>query len=182
MRNHGGLVNADPAPVHVHRPKVEYFDLAGLTNTDPKGFVRPVETYRVESWGLYMARTSDHPQFHYIESWLLPELSLRATVFHYHPAHQRDQDYYLDLGEYTRLGPKQWKSVDHYLDIVVRSGRETELLDVDELLAAHAAGLIGAAEAEAAVANAATAIDGIAANGHSLESWMESMGITLTWM
>lgn len=169
------------ASVDVHRPKVEYFDIAGLTNTDPKGFVRPVEQYHVEPWGLYMARHSDHPQFHYIESWLLPELSLRATKFHYNPEHLRDQDYYLDLGEYREIGPQRWKSIDHYLDIVVRTGRETLLLDVDELLAAHAAGLITAADAEAAVANAATAIDGIAANGHSFESWLATLGRTLTW-
>ncbi|MEU7767208.1 DUF402 domain-containing protein [Nocardia sp. NPDC049190] len=166
----------------MHRPKVEYFNLADLTNTDPKGYVRPVERYRVEPWGLYMARTSDHPQFHYMESWLLPELSIRATVFHYHPTHQRDQDYYLDLGEFSMVGPKRWKAVDHYLDIVVRSSRETELLDVDELLAAHAAGLITLAEAEAAMQHAAAAIDGIAANAHTFEGWMTSLGITLTWM
>ncbi|WP_054812798.1 DUF402 domain-containing protein [Nocardia arizonensis] len=170
------------APIaHVHRPKVEYFDIASLTNTDPKGFVRPVERYHVEPWGLYMARVSDHREFDYIESWLLPELSLRATIFHYTPEHRRDQNYYLDLGEFTRVGPQQWTSVDHYLDIVVRTGRGTELLDVDELLAAHAQGLLGAAESQAAIERATAAIDGIAANGYSLERWLESLGITLTW-
>ncbi|WP_378739651.1 DUF402 domain-containing protein [Nocardia brasiliensis] len=168
--------------VDVHRPKVEYFDLAALTNTDPKGFVRPVERYHVEPWGLYMARTSDHEQFHYIESWLLPGLALRATVFHYHPEHQRDQDFYLDLGEFNQVGPQRWKSVDHYLDIVVRSGRDTELLDVDELLAAHAAGLLTAAEAQSAIEHATRTIDGIAANGYRLERWLEPLGITLTWI
>jgi predicted RNA-binding protein associated with RNAse of E/G family len=168
--------------VDVHLPKVEYFNITDLTNTDPKGFVRPVERYRAEPWGLYMARTSDHPQFHYIESWLLPELFIRATVFHYLPAHRRDQDYYLDVGEYSVVGPKKWKSVDHYLDIVVRSSRETELLDVDELLAAYTAGMITLTEAEAAVQHATAAIDGIAANGHTFEGWIESLGITLTWM
>ncbi|WP_433679373.1 DUF402 domain-containing protein [Nocardia sp. CA-119907] len=168
--------------VDVHRPKVEYFNLAELTNTDPKGFVRPVERYRAEPWGLYMARTSDHPQFHYIESWLLPGLSIRVTVFHYHPAHRRDQDYYLDIGQFTRVEPKKWKAVDHYLDIVVRSERETELLDIDELLAAHAAGLITLAEATAAIDHASIAIDGIAAHGYSLERWLDTLDITLTWL
>ncbi|MGV9821386.1 DUF402 domain-containing protein [Nocardia xishanensis] len=168
--------------VNVHRPKVEYFDVASLTNTDPKGYVRPVERYRVEPWGLYMARTADHPQFHYVESWLLPELGLRATVFHYNPAHRRDQDYYLDLGEFTRIEPKKWRSVDHYLDIVVRSERETVLLDVDELLAAHAAGLIGTTEAQAAIHHATAAIDGIAAHGHSLDRWLAGHDIELTWL
>ena len=46
-----------------------------------------------------MARTADHPQFHYLESWLLPVLGLRASIFHYHPDHERDQDHYVDIGE-----------------------------------------------------------------------------------
>ena len=57
---------------HIHRPKVETFDIAARTNVDPKGFVRPVEHYREEPWGLYMARHADHPRFHYLESWIIP--------------------------------------------------------------------------------------------------------------
>ncbi|WP_194820322.1 DUF402 domain-containing protein [Nocardia sp. XZ_19_385] len=167
--------------VDLHPPKVEYFDLASLTNTDPKGFVREVDSYQVAPWGLYMARSSDHVEFHYIESWLLPKLSLRATVFHFNPAHQRDQDYYLDLGAYSQVGPQRWKSVDHYLDITVRTGRDSELLDVDELLAAHAAGYLDLTEAQAAIEHAASTMDGIAANGYSLERWLTGQGIELTW-
>ncbi|MGB2721702.1 MAG: DUF402 domain-containing protein, partial [Rhodococcus sp. (in: high G+C Gram-positive bacteria)] len=85
----------------VHAPKHETFDLVAKTNVDPKGFVRVVDEYRVEPWGLYMARPSDHAHFDYLESWLLPALGLRASVFHYLPAHARDQDYYVDIGEYT---------------------------------------------------------------------------------
>ncbi|GAA5059518.1 ribonuclease FAU-1 family protein [Nocardia callitridis] len=167
--------------VDVHRPKVEYFNIADMTNTDPKGFVRPVERYVLEPWGLYMARQSDHPEFHYLESWLLPQPNIRVTVFHNNPEHERDQDYYIDLGEFGQDTSQQWKSIDHYLDIVVRTGRDAELLDADELLAAYAANLVTLAEAEAAITRAVTAIDGIAANGHSLEGWLDTMGITLTW-
>jgi len=169
------------APVHVHRPKVEHFDVANKTNTDPKGFVRAVERYQVEPWGLYMARHSDHAEFDYLQSWLLPELSLRVTIFDFTPEHLRDQDFYVDIGTFTQVEPHLWRSVDHYLDILVRTGRETELLDVDELLAAHAAGLLNADDAQAAVENATRTIDGIAAHGHSLERWLDSLGITLTW-
>lgn len=167
--------------IHVHKPKTEYFNLADLTNTDPKGFVRPVEKYRTQPWGLYMARTSDHLKFHYIESWLIPDLGIRASVFHYHPQHDLDQDYYVDIGEFGVAGPKLWKSTDHYLDLVVRTGRETELLDVDELLAAQAAGLLSTADATRAIERAATAIDGIARHGYHLEAWLESHGMTITW-
>lgn len=167
--------------VDLHRPKVEYFNVDELTNIDPKGFIRAVEQYHVEPWGLYMARPSDHPEFHYIESWLLPSLSIRATVFHFTPADLRDQDYYVDIGEFTQVEATKWKSVDHYLDLVVRTGRDVELLDVDELLAAHAAGYLDLAESQQAIETASATIDGIAAHGHDFDAWLASKGITLTW-
>lgn len=167
--------------VHLHQPKVELFNVAESTNTDPKGFIRPVDTYHVEPWGLYMARTADHHEFHYLESWLLPSLGVRATKFHFRPYSRRDQDCYLDIGEFGQVGPQLWKSVDHYLDIVTRAGREAELLDVDELLAAHAAGLISGADAQAAIAHATTAIDALARHDYRLEAWLATLDMPITW-
>lgn len=92
--------------------------------------------------GLYVARpTPGRAQFHYLESWLLPSLGLRATVFQFNPGHERDHDYYLDVGEY-RPGPEAWTSEDHYLDIEVRTGTGANLADVDELLDAVRLGLL----------------------------------------
>jgi len=151
------------------------------TNTDPKGIVRAVDVYTVEPWGLYMARpTPGRAQFHYMESWLLPSLGLRATVFHFNPGHELDQDYYLDVGQYTP-GRTAWHSVDHYLDLVVRTGRDTELLDVDELIEAHSTGLLDTATVEQAILTATTAIDGIAAHGHDLGRWLASIGMPIDW-
>ncbi|GAA4480918.1 DUF402 domain-containing protein [Rhodococcus olei] len=166
--------------MHVHPPKVEAFNLTDRTNTDPKGFIREVEHYRVHPWGLYMARHADHPHFHYLESWLLPDLGLRASIFHYHPYHARDQDRYVDIGDFTR-GTDVWRSEDHYLDLVVRTGRDTELLDVDELLAAYATGLLDAAATERAIATATRAVDGIAAHGHDLDAWLAAEGMPVSW-
>ena len=65
---------------HLHPPKVEFFDVAAMSNTDPKGFRRVVDEYRLEDWGLFMARRVDrHFQLTYVESWLLPELGLRVS-------------------------------------------------------------------------------------------------------
>lgn len=164
----------------VHAPKIESFSLVDKTNTDPKGFVRPVDHYRLEPWGLYMARTSDHAHFHYLESWLLPDLGLRASIFHYHPYHARDQDHYVDIGEFTAT-PGVWRSEDHYLDLVVRTGRDTELLDVDELIAASSVGLLDAATTEQAIHRAMTATDGIASHGHDLDAWLASVGMPISW-
>ncbi|MEZ0363220.1 DUF402 domain-containing protein [Mycobacterium sp. pUA109] len=165
----------------MHPPKHETFDLVARTNTDPKGIVRAVDVYTVRPWGLYMARpTPGRAQFHYLESWLLPALGLRVSVFHFSPGHERDQDFYLDVGDYTP-GPDRWRSMDHYLDLVVRTGRDTALTDVDELLEAHRLGLVATATAELAVQRATTAVAGLAAHGHDLDRWLASAGIVLTW-
>lgn len=166
---------------HIHPPKVETFDLVARTNIDPKGFVRQVEQYREEPWGLYMARHADHPQFHYLESWILPDLGIRASIFHFNPGHERDQDHYIDIGDFTR-GEHAWTSEDHYLDLIVQTGRSTELLDVDELLEAHAAGILDPKTSERAMLTAASAIDGIAAHDHDLGAWLTSVGMPITWL
>jgi predicted RNA-binding protein associated with RNAse of E/G family len=155
--------------------------LVARTNTDPKGIVRTVDEYAVHPWGLYVARpTPGRAQFHYLESWLLPSLGLRATVFHFNPGHERDHDYYLDVGEY-RPGPAAWHSEDHYLDIEVRTGAGADLTDVDELLDAVRHGLLTPEVAEHAVMRAVTAVDGLARNGYDLSRWLGRHGMELTW-
>lgn len=169
----------ETAPIHV--PKVELFDVAAGTNTDPKGFVRPVDEYRVEPFGLYLARAMDgHPRIAYLESWLLPGLGLRVTDFWMHPGHELDQDFYLDVVDVTAAGGV-WRTVDHYLDIVVRGRREAEVLDVDELVAAMAAGLIDPPTAQRALRTAFATVDGLARHDYLLADWLAGAGITLTW-
>jgi predicted RNA-binding protein associated with RNAse of E/G family len=165
----------------IHAPKHEKFDLVARTNTDPKGIVRAVDVYTVRPWGLYMARpTPGRAQFHYLESWLLPALGLRASIFHFNPGHERDQDYYLDVGRFTP-GPVVWHSEDHYLDLVVRSGRSVELDDVDELLTAVRHGLLSPETGEEAVRSALDAVEGLSRNGYDLDLWLSRNGLDLTW-
>ena len=165
----------------IHPPKHETFDLVALTNTDPKGIVRAVDSYRLEPWGLYLARpTPGRAQFHYLESWLLPDLGLRATVFHFNPGHERDQDFYLDVGRIT-VGPDRWETEDHYIDLVVRTGRDTEMVDVDELFRAHRDGLVTTETAQAALRYAVEAVKGLSGHGHDLNTWLTSIGVQLDW-
>lgn len=165
----------------MHPPKHETFDLVARTNTDPKGIVRSVDEFRLCPWGLYMARpTPGRTQFHYLESWLLPALSLRANVFHFNPGYERDQDHYLDVGTIT-VGADRWQTEDHYLDLVVRTGRDTELVDVDELLEAHRCGLLSTETSEAALRTAVTTVDQLAGHGHDLHAWLSSTGVELSW-
>jgi hypothetical protein len=107
---------------------------------------------------------------------LLPSLGLRATIFHFNPGHERNQDYYLDVGEYTP-DPQVWESEDHYLDIVVRTGIGAELADVDELLEAGRLGLLTPEVVEQAV----DTIDGLARNDYDLARWLAGQGMNLTW-
>jgi predicted RNA-binding protein associated with RNAse of E/G family len=140
-----------------------------------------VEEYRLQPWGLYMARpTPGREQFHFLESWLLPGLGLRASVFHFNPGHERDQDFYIDIGRITP-GTERWESEDLYLDLVVRTGRGTELLDAEELLDAHRFGLLSTEAAEVALRTAAAAIAGLAAHDHDLNAWLAGAGMELAW-
>ena len=166
---------------HVHPPKIEIFDLDAMTNTDPKGFVRAVREYRVEPFGLFLARdVVDHPSIRAIESWLLPEVGLRATDWFFHPGHERDEDFYLDVVRIDVQG-RRWRTEDHYLDLVVRAGRGVEVLDTDELLQAVAAGLLDHPAAQAALSTAYRALDGLARNDYRLDRWLATVGAWPTW-
>jgi predicted RNA-binding protein associated with RNAse of E/G family len=176
-----GVIRPAHYPERIHAPKHETFDLVARTNTDPKGIVRAVDVYTVEPWGLYMARpTPGRAQFHYMESWLLPSLGLRATVFHFNPGHELDQDYYLDVGRYLP-GTTAWHSEDHYLDLVVRTGIGVDLSDVDELLTAVRHGLLTPETGERAVQTAVFAIEGLSRHEYDLTRWLADNGMALTW-
>jgi uncharacterized protein len=143
--------------------------------------VRAVDDYTVRPWGLYIARPAPgRAQFHYLESWLLPSLGLRATVFHFNPGYERDHDYYLDVGEYTP-GPAKWRSEDHYLDLEVRTGRGVYLSDIDELLDAVRHGLLTPEIAEQALRRAVDAVDGLSRHDYDLQRWLTANGMDLTW-
>jgi predicted RNA-binding protein associated with RNAse of E/G family len=169
------------AAAKIHAPKVETFDLEAMTNTDPKGLVRHVEAYRVEPFGLYMARpVVDHPRVTYVESWLLPAFGLRVSDWWWRRGEERDQDFYLDIADIT-AGRTVWRSVDHYLDVVVRTGRDLEVLDTDELLAATDAGLLDAATAQHALEITYRTVVGIAAHSHDVSAWLATKGVQLAW-
>ncbi|GAA1462483.1 DUF402 domain-containing protein [Williamsia maris] len=165
-----------------HPPKREVFDVRAMINTDNKGFVRPVETYTETGFGLYMSRTADHPRFHRLESWLLPGLGLRVSIFHLVAGHHTGQRLYLDVGEFS--GPDThgcWHAEDWYLDLIDVPGRPLELVDVDELFEAHHAGLLTADASVRAVGIATRTLVGAAEHGHDVAAWLASAGAPLTW-
>ncbi|MFI5782235.1 hypothetical protein [Nocardia sp. NPDC051570] len=165
-----------------HRPRVEYFDLADLTKTDARGFVRSMESHRAEPFGLYLVCAADIPPNRYTEIWLLPELSIQVTMHHVNAGHDRDPVYHIYVGEFARIEPKRWRGCYHYIDIVARNGRVPELRGVDELFAAHAAGHVDAATAQQAFERATAVVDGIASHDHNFERWLTTKGIALSWL
>jgi predicted RNA-binding protein associated with RNAse of E/G family len=167
--------------VDVHPPKIENFDVTARTNVDPKGYVRQVDEYRVEPFGLYMAREVEgHRSLAYRESWLLPELGIQVTDWYFHPGQERDQDFYIDIG-LIRPGERRWQLVDLYLDVVLRTGRGLDVLDTDELLAATAEGYIDARTAQQAIETTHRTVDQLAAHGYDVTAWLAGLGIELTW-
>ena len=156
--------------VDIHPPKIETFDVPAMTNVDPKGFLRRVDEYRVEPFGLYMAREMPgHPKIAYRESWLLPEFGIQVTDWHFRPGCERDQDFYVDIA-LIRPGGHSWQLVDLYLDVVLRTGRGLDVLDTDELLAATAEGYIDARTTRTAIETTHATVDQLAAHGYDIGS------------
>lgn len=167
--------------VDVHPPKIETFDVTAMTNVDPKGHIRRVDEYRIEPFGLYMARDMPgHPSIAYRESWLLPSLGIQVTDWYFHPGFERDQDFYVDIA-LVRPGERSWQLVDLYLDVVLRTGRGLDVLDTDELLAATAEGFIDAHTAKLAIETAHGTVDQLAAHGYDITAWLAELGFELTW-
>ena len=165
----------------MHPPKIVTFDVPARISVDNKGFARAVQEYRVTPYGLYMSRAMvGRPSAHWMRSWLLPSLGLAVTDFSWNPGHERDQDFYLDVCEIEGEGDR-WRLTDLYLDIVLRTGRDATVIDVDEFVAAVGGGLLDARRAEHALQCSHTAVDGLAAHGHDLDAWLAGLGITLTW-
>jgi predicted RNA-binding protein associated with RNAse of E/G family len=161
----------------VHPPKTELFDVAAMTNTDPKGFVRAVDTYRTTDFGLYMARPLDgHPNIAYFRSWLLPEHGMRVGRWMAHPGQRLDHDVYIDIVD-VEPGPV-WRTVDLYLDVLVHDRAGLRVLDTDELLEARLAGLVDDAAVLRAFERTFRAVEGIAAAGYEVETWLD---LPLTW-
>lgn len=171
----------DALSADVHPPKIETFDVPALTNVDPKGFVRAVDEYRVEPFGLYLARpVIGHTKLAYRESWLLPELDIQVTDWHFRAGHERDQDFYIDIAT-IYPGDTTWRLTDLYIDVVLRTGRELRVLDLDELLAATGAGLVDMRTALSAVGTSHRTVEQLAAHGYDLGAWMADLGIELSW-
>ena len=178
--------------VDLHPVKSETFLVPERINIDPKGFKRAVDTYTETDFGLYMARGADHPDFGYLESWLLPELNLRVSIFHFRDKDKSDSstsgttrsDYYVDIVDIavdTANDTSTWHTRDLYVDLSCVMGEPVDVLDIDELAASTSAGIITADEAERAIEATLTAVDGITRHDDNILEWLTAQGYPLTW-
>ncbi|AKE41730.1 Protein of uncharacterised function (DUF402) [Corynebacterium kutscheri] len=164
----------------LHPIKQETFDTQELTNIDPKGFTRSVDSFKETDFGLYMARGANHPRFGYLESWLLPEVGLRANIFHFRDGVEIKQDIYFDVAEISHTDGI-WTTRDLYVDLIWNDGQPIEVLDIDELAAATSEGFITAEDAERAIETTLSAVEGITRNNDNALEWLRSIGIDLDW-
>ena len=178
--------------VDLHPVKSETFLVPERINIDPKGFKRAVDTYTETDFGLYMARGADHPDFGYLESWLLPELNLRVSIFHFRDKDKSDSstsgttrsDYYVDIVDIavdTANDTNTWHTRDLYVDLSCVVGEPVDVLDIDELAASTSAGIITADEAERAIEATLTAVDGMTRHDDNILEWLTAQGYPLTW-
>lgn len=172
---------AEQLGLPIHPPKVEVFDLPSRTNTDPKSRVREVDEYRIEPFGLFMARSmAGHPRLRYLRSWLLPALGLRISRWDFLDEADRDSDFYLDIVD-IESGPRRWRSLDLYLDILLDIGQRAELVDIDEFVVALRADLLDEQTAQRALETAHRTVDGLARHGYQLDDWLAERGVRLSW-
>lgn len=130
----------------------------------------------------YVAVQDDHPEALTLQAHVLPKLGLQVVKFEYREPrrHHASFDYYIDIARVTEQG-KRWVVRDLYLDVLVFDGNKAEILDTDEYLAAIQEGHLGADEAAYALETAHTLLNKLAQHEYTLESYLQTEGVTLTW-
>lgn len=165
------IERAHPVKVERHYTKLKNHH----TNTG----IRAVKTYQETPHGLFVSREFDkHPRIRRWQANLLPAHNL--VVCHYEFHGLREHDYYIDVAQISREG-HIWSVRDLYLDIVVHDGLIAEIVDADELEAAHKAGFIGQAEVARANLIAQNVLQGLKRNNYTLAEWQAELKLALTW-
>ncbi|MGO1948021.1 MAG: DUF402 domain-containing protein [Mycobacteriaceae bacterium] len=173
--------------VDIHPPKQETFDVTAGINIDPKGFSRPVDRWERTDRALYMARPADHPRFGYLESWLIPDLGIRVSRFHFREGEGGTfpgQELYVDIADIT-VGDGDtdgdvWHSTDLYVDVVTYAGGRWEILDLEELGGALAHGHVDADTTSRALESSQRLVSGMLTAG-GVEEWLAAEGISVGW-
>ena len=161
-----------------HPIKVERHDVRGMRHHTNTG-TRSVQTYRETGHGLFVAREFvAHPRIRHWQAHLIPALNVVVCRYEFHG--RREHDYHLDIAQISREG-EVWTVRDLYLDILLHDGLMAEIVDTDELLAAHDHGLIDGREMHCAVTVAHATLAALARARYSLRDWQAGQGLELEW-
>ncbi|WP_448859149.1 DUF402 domain-containing protein, partial [Corynebacterium propinquum] len=76
---------------------------------------------------------------------------------------------------------RAWHTRDLYVDIVSLTGKQVDVLDIDELAEATAEGLISAEDAEHAIEATLRAVEGITRHDDNVLAWLDSLNIPISW-
>lgn len=168
----------------IHPPYRYSNDVVRRFTTNRRGEPVPLRACEVTEFGLYIEFLflRPHPHLLGIRSWALPDLGLRVISWIPGPEYPPDtEDFYVDVADVTMEGDV-WTLVDHYLDVLVWTGRAARVDDLDEFVAAVHAGHLTEATAESALATSYRALEGITAHGYDLDAWLRTdYGIELSW-
>ena len=108
------------------------------------------------------------------------DVALRVTVFHFNPGHERDQDFYLDVGRYTP-GETVWHAEDHYLDLVVVPAPGSSWPISTSCSRRSATACSAPKPANKQFRRAVSTIEGLSRHDYDLDRWLAGHGVVLTW-
>jgi predicted RNA-binding protein associated with RNAse of E/G family len=168
-------------PVRVNTYNLIPGELRHLENGLERGTLSYLEMAEGRLAYAFEFSPEEHPTLKALEAHVLPELGLRVVRFEHREAlPPGDYDYYVDIVSVTEQG-ERWVVRDLYLDVLVFNEVRAKILDTDEYLAARAEGHMDAHEADEALLKLHDFLDGLARYGYSLERYLETQGVSLTW-
>lgn len=167
----------------MHTPTVSTFDLNKMQRlrvSSAKRVGYPLDTYRLEPFGLYFRIRSDVNDWQVMRSFVLPSLNLQVTQFTWQEGKPYDYDYYIDIIRVVSTG-KRWVVRDLYLDILVYEGQKASVIDTDEYLEAISEGKLEQSEAEHALAVSHDTLNALGEHAYQLETYLQTQDIKLEW-
>ncbi len=163
----------------IHGPRTSLLDTATGRYRTPRGRVAAIDRFEPRGSVLYFAAPEvDNPRLRSLECWVLPHRSLRVLRWELldpATATEADFDYYIDFCRIDTF-PGRVEMTDDYLDVKVWHGKRLSVADVDELLAAVAAGFIGSDEAQRVIESAFEVAVAVTAAGFLVPEWLAQEG------
>ncbi len=144
---------------------------------------RKLEQLQLFEKSLYWSLPIEGKNINHIASHILASENIAVTQFGWkdHIPIEERCTYYIDIVNVTEQSNTTWHMRDLYLDLLVYENRFTTIDDTDELLAAFEAGYIQKDELYQSLETTHNLLNKLAKHNHSLEAYLDSLDIALTW-